>query len=111
MSPPAEDLFLRIVEIEECSYPSSVPSCERPERARKTENAFRAATPNDVAAETLLHVGNLDGVNVNRHHRMTGREFHSGAASRGDAEDSSARLERTKLNFSVLVHATEEQLA
>ncbi len=76
-----------------------------------TENAFRAATLNGGAAETLLHVGNLNGINVNRHHRMTGREFHGGAASRGNAEDTSVRLERTKLNFSVLVHATEQQLA
>ena len=111
MSPPVEDLLLRIVEIEECSYPSSVPSCERPEGARKSENAFRAATLNGGAAETLLHVGNLDGINVNRHHRMTGREFHRGAASRGDAEDTSARLEHTKLNCGVFIHAPEEQLA
>jgi hypothetical protein len=39
---------------------------------------------------------------------MTGGEFHGGAASRGNAEDTSVRLERTKLNFSVLVHATEQ---
>jgi hypothetical protein len=42
---------------------------------------------------------------------MTGREFHSGAASRSNTEDASIRLKRTKLNFNVLVHATEQQLA
>jgi hypothetical protein len=111
MASPIKDLLFRIVQLEECSYLSSVPSYERPDDASKCQNAFRAATLNGVAAEARLHVGDLNGIYVNRHDLVTGREFHGGTAGRGNAEDASFRLERTKLNFSVLVHATEKQLA
>ena len=107
MTPPVEDLLLRIIQIEESVHRAFVPSCERREAASKGENAFGAATLNCMPAETLLEVGKLNGINVNCHHRMMGGEFHRGAASRGNAEDTSARLEHTKLNCGVFIHAPE----
>ena len=63
-------------------------------------------------AKTLLHVGNLNGINVHRHYSMMSGKFHRGAASRGDAvEQTPARPEHTKLNCGVFIHAPEQQLA
>jgi hypothetical protein len=107
MMPPVEDLLLRIVKIEERFHCAFVPSCEARESAREIENAFGAATLNRTPVETVLDVVKLNGINVDGHYRVMGGQFYRRAASRGDAEDTSARLERTKLNFGVLIHAAE----
>lgn len=107
MMPPVEDLLLRIVEIEESFHRASVPSCERRETAGKRDNSFGAATLNRTPAEALLNVGNLNGINIDSHHRVMGGEPHGSAASGRNAEDMSARLKGTELNFGILIHAAE----
>jgi hypothetical protein len=62
---------------------------------------------NGCTAEPPSDVRKLNGINVDSHHCVMGGKSHRSAASRGDTKDASARLERTKLNFSILIHASE----
>jgi hypothetical protein len=107
MTPPVENLLLRTIEIEECFHRASIPSCKVREGSRKGKNPFGAATLNCTSVEALLDIGKLNRINVGCHHRVMGGEFHRGATGRGNAEDTSARLKGTKLNFGVLIHASE----
>ena len=107
MALPIENLVLRIVEIEECPHDSPAPSGDRPEGACNGENALGAATLNGCAAEAPLEIGKLNGVNINSHDAVMSGKSDGSAASGSNAEDASARLERAKLNFSVLIHGPE----
>ena len=95
--------MFRGVEIEECSYPFSVPSCDGRERAHKVDEAFRAATLNCTALDTLSDVRNLNGIDIYSYHGVMNGKREGSTASRGNTEDASSRLERTKLDFSILV--------
>jgi hypothetical protein len=54
-----------------------------------------------------LDIGKLNGVNIDSHHCVMSGKSHRSAASRGNAEDTTAGLEHTTFNFGVLIHASE----
>lgn len=111
MAPPIEDLFLRIVELEESPKLSPAPSGERSESAREGEHALGGAALNRAARKAPLNVGHLSGIDVHCDHLVTRCELHGRAASGGNAEDASIWMERGEFNSRVLMHTPEKQFA
>src|SRR5579859_215241 len=95
---PVQDLLGRIVEVEESTHPQWSPTYQRCEGTPEGHNMLGGATDGRVAREAPPGIGNLGRIDIGSYDLVVWREFHRGAASGGNAEDSSPRPEHADLD-------------